>query len=381
MGLVAAALLKHVADVAEDRVDWRAMTSRPDLFAVILAGGSGTRFWPASRKKLPKQFLAVGGRRSLIGETAARLGKLVPPERVLVVAGVEHAPLVRKSLPKLPPENVLCEPIGRNTAPCVAWAALEIERRSPGAVHAVFPADHVIGPAPRFRAALEAAADQAVESGALVTFGIRPTFAATGYGYIEQGPEIARRGRSTVHSVQRFVEKPDLARAEQFLAAGRFLWNSGMFVWTTRAILGEMRRLTPDLVRALERDLRPESVAAVYPTLASVSIDVAVLEKAAAVHVLPADFDWSDVGAWPALPEILPRDAHGNCVTGGATLLSEDANNCIAYGKSGELIALLGVDDVIVVRAGNALLVARKDRAQDVKKIVSRLEREGPKFL
>ncbi len=357
------------------------MSTKPDLFAVIMAGGSGTRFWPASRKKLPKQFLAVGGKRSLIAETAARLGTLVPPERRLVVAGQEHVALVRKALRNLPPENVLAEPVARNTAPCVAWAALEVEKRSPGAVHAVFPADHVIGPARTFRKTLQAAAEEARTSGALVTFGIRPTFPATGYGYIEQKQAVSKHGSLDVYAVARFVEKPDRARAEQFLAAGRFLWNSGMFVWTTTAILSEMRRSVPELMRALEKARDNAEIVRLYPTLPSVSVDVAVLEKALSVRVIPADFNWSDVGAWPALPETLPLDAAHNCIAGGATLLVEDATRCIAYGRRGELIALLGVEDVIVVRAGNALLVAKKDRAQDVKKIVTRLEKEGPQFL
>lgn len=358
------------------------MSTNQDLFAVIMAGGSGTRFWPASRKKAPKQFLAVGGKRSLIAETAARLGTLVPPERRLVVAGVEHVALVRKALRNLPPENILAEPVARNTAPCVAWAALEIEKRSSGAVHAVFPADHVIGPAKTFRKTLQAAADEARSSGALVTFGIRPTFPATGYGYIEQKNAVAKHGSLDVFAVARFVEKPDVARAEQFLAAGTFLWNSGMFVWTTTAILNELRRSAPDLMRMMEKAMRDGSgITSIYPSLPSVSVDVAVLEKAAAVRVIPADFQWSDVGAWPALPEILPLDEAQNCVAGGATLLVEGAKGCISYGKSGDLIALLGVEDLIVVRAGNALLIARKDRAQDVKKIVMRLEREGPSYL
>lgn len=357
------------------------MSTKPDLFAVILAGGSGTRFWPASRKKLPKQFLAVGGKRSLIAETAARLGTLVPPERRLVIAGEEHVPLVRKALRNMPPENILAEPVGRNTAACVGWAALEVERRSRGAVHAVFPADHVIGPAATFRRTLAAAAEEARASGALVTFGIRPTFPATGYGYIEQQQIVSKHGKLDVYAVARFVEKPDRARAEQFLAAGRFLWNSGMFVWTTTAILAEMRRSTPELLRALEKAGDNAGIVRAYPNLPSVSVDVAVLERAASVRVIPADFGWSDVGAWPALPETLPLDAQENCTAGGAVLLAEDSKGNVAYGKRGELIALLGVEGLIVVRAGNALLVARKDRAQDVKKIVSRLEREGPTFL
>jgi len=357
------------------------MSAKPELFAVILAGGSGTRFWPASRRKLPKQFLAVGGKRSLIAETAARLGSLVPPERRLVIAGEEHAPLVRKALPRLPPENLLCEPAARNTAACVAWAALEVERRSSGAVHAILPADHVIRPAALFRTALAAAAQEARSGGALVTFGIRPTFPATGYGYIHTGPEVARQKKVAVHAVERFVEKPDAERAARFLSAGDHLWNSGMFVWTTHAILEAMRRTAPDVVGPLERAGTTAAILRAYPSLPSVSVDVAVLEKAAGVRVIPAPFEWSDVGSWPALEEVLDLDAQRNGAAGGATLLAEGSRGCIAYGKKGQLIALLGVEDLVVVRAGDAVLVCRKDRAQDVKAIVARLEREGTRFL
>ncbi len=351
------------------------------MFAVIMAGGSGTRFWPASKKSLPKQFLAVGGKRSLIGETAARLGALVPPERRLVVCGEEHAALVRKALRNLPSENILCEPVARNTAAAVAWAALEVERRSSGAVHAVLPADHVIRPAAVFRKTLAAAALEARTSGALITFGVKPTFPATGYGYIASGPEVARQGRVAVHSVQRFVEKPDLARATQFLAAGDHWWNSGMFVWTTHAILSAMRRTAPDIVGPLERAATTAAIIAAYPGLPSKSVDVAVLENAPDVRVIPADFDWSDVGSWPALEEILPLDAQRNGIAGGAALVAEDSRGCITYAKKGQLIALLGVEDLVVVRAGDTVLVCRKDRAQDVKAIVARLASENPSFL
>jgi mannose-1-phosphate guanylyltransferase len=352
-----------------------------ELFAVIMAGGSGTRFWPASRKRLPKQFLAVGGKRSLIAETAERLGKLVPPERRLVVCGEEHAALVRKALRNLPPENILCEPAARNTAPCVAWAALEVERRSKGAVHAVLPADHVIRPAERFRATLAAAADEARASGALVTFGVKPSYPATGYGYIEAGPAVARHGVVPVHAVKRFVEKPDHARAVKFLADGNFFWNSGMFVWTTNAILGAMRKTAPTVIGPLEKAGTTAKILRAYAALPSVSVDVAVLEKAPSVRVIPADFEWSDVGSWPSLDELLPLDAQKNGVAGGALLVAEGSKGCIAYGKRGELVALLGVEDLVVVRAGDVVLVCRKDRAQDVKAIVARLASEGPEFL
>ena len=197
-----------------------------ELYAVILAGGFGTRFWPASRKALPKQFLPIAGKKTMIAETAARLKGLVDPERMLVVTAEDHVALVRKQLRKLPEENLLAEPVGRNTAACVAWAALEIAKRNPRAVQVVLPSDHVIQPPREFRRVLRAAATEAEESGALITLGIRPTSPATGYGYIEAGALLHERQRNAVHAVARFVEKPDRARAESFLASGRFFCSS-----------------------------------------------------------------------------------------------------------------------------------------------------------
>lgn len=352
----------------------------PTLHAVILAGGAGTRFWPASRRRLPKQFLAIGSKRSLIGETSDRLKGLVPIERQIVVSGEEHVDLVRKALRRLPPENVLAEPVGRNTAACVAWAALEIARREPDSVQAVLPSDHVIRPAKAFRAALAAAAAEADASGSLVTFGVKPTFAATGYGYIECGDARPDRDGHAVRSVARFVEKPDRARAEEFLRRGSFLWNSGMFVWTTRAIVRALESHAQEVVGPLARARSVDEVRARYASLPSVSIDVAVLEKAADVRVLPAPFEWNDVGSWSAIPEVAPSDERGNCAVGGTTVVSEDASNCVVYGKKGEIVALVGVEGLVVVRAGDAVLVCPKDRAQDVKLVVARLAREGPGF-
>lgn len=351
------------------------------IHSVILAGGYGTRFWPASRRSLPKQFLPIAGRRSLIAQTAARLKGLVDLERTLVVTSIEHAALVRKHLPKLPPENILAEPVGRNTAASVAWAALEVEKRDPQGAHVVLPSDHVIEPAREFRRVLAAAAHEALESQALVTLGIRPTSPATGYGYIESGELLHATDGSPVHRVLRFVEKPDRARAEAFLLSGRFLWNAGIFVWSTPAILAALREHTPALMHALE-GIRSESERAeVQAKLPSVAVDVAILEKVSHVRVVPIEFSWSDVGSWAALPEVHELDAQENCVAGGARLLAEDARECIVYGKSGEVTALIGVKDLVVVRAGKAVLVCPRARAQDVKLIVARLEREDPSFL
>jgi mannose-1-phosphate guanylyltransferase len=357
------------------------MSAAGDLWAVLMAGGSGTRFWPASRRAVPKQFLRVAGSRTLIQDTAARLGTLVPPERQLVVTGRDHVALVQKQLRRIPPENVLAEPVGRNTAPCVAWAAHEIARRDPAAVQVVLPSDHVIRPAPAFRKLLQAAADEARATGALLTFGVRPMFPATGYGYIEFGVQVSSRGGAPVHAVERFVEKPDRERAQHFLQTGRFLWNSGMFVWSTPAILAALREHAPSVLEPIARCRDAAEVAAVYPQVPALSIDVAVLEKARGVRVVPFDVSWSDVGAWTALPEVLGADAAGNVAGGGAALVAEDAAGNVVYAPGGELVALVGVRDLVVVRAGKALLVCTKERAQDVKKIVDRLAREAPGWI
>jgi mannose-1-phosphate guanylyltransferase len=306
---------------------------------------------------------------------------VVPWERVFVVTSRDHAELVRKHLPKLDPENVLAEPVGRNTAAAVAWAAVEIERRDPAAVQVVLPSDHVIEPAAAFRRAMLAGAEEASESGALLTFGIRPTFPATGYGWIELGARASERRGSAVHEVARFVEKPDLSRAEAYLAAGRYLWNSGMFAWRTDAILGALREHAPDLLAAVRSASASGSVDSVYPSLPSVSVDVAVLEKSARVRVVPVDFRWSDVGSWSALADVLESDAEGNRSGGGVRLLAEEASGCIAWGRTGELTVLFGVRDLVVVRAGKATLVCPRGRAEEVRRIVARLEKEDPSFL
>jgi mannose-1-phosphate guanylyltransferase len=354
------------------------------LFAVILAGGSGTRFWPASRKALPKQFLPIASRKTMIADTAARLSGLVEPESTLVVTSREHSSLVRKYLRKIPPENVLAEPTGRNTAAAVAWAALEIAQRDPASVQVVLPSDHVIEPVADFRRALRAAAEEALRDDVLLTFGIRPNSPATGYGYIEAGARTSGNDAIAVHAVARFVEKPDLARAKEFLASGRFFWNAGIFVWSTRSILSALSDHASATYEPLARAVAERTSSAIertYPSLPFESIDIAVLEKAANVRVVPIDFTWNDVGSWSALSAVHPLDARGNCAVGGTRVVAADAQNCIVYGGKGELTALIGVRDLVVVRSGKAVLVCPRERAQEVKEIVARLAEEGPNFL
>jgi mannose-1-phosphate guanylyltransferase len=283
---------------------------------------------------------------------------------------------VRACLPELAAENLLFEPAARNTAACCAYAALEIARREPDAVQLVMPADHVISPPEKLRATLAAGAELAATSGALVTFGIRPTHPATGFGYIEQGERAPDAQGHAVHEVARFVEKPDLERAESFLATGRFLWNAGIFAWTGKAILDAFERHAPDISQPLREVLGdPARLAEVYPKLPSRPVDVAILEQAERVLTLPIDYDWNDVGSWSALAEIAEPDTAGNwpSLTDGAELIAEDSAGNIAYAEGNELIALVGVQDLVVVRSGHITLVCPRDRAQDVKRIVERL--------
>jgi mannose-1-phosphate guanylyltransferase len=356
--------------------------SSPTLYAVIMAGGSGTRFWPASRADRPKQFLPISSARPMILETFARLEGLVPNERVLVVTAASQADLVRECLPDLPEGNLILEPAARNTAACVALAAFEVQRRDADSVQIVLAADHVIEPAARFRETLAAAAEEAASAEHLVALGVRPDHPATGYGYLRAGEEVGEARGLPVFEVARFVEKPDRASAESFVKSGRFYWNSGIFAWHTRAILAAYERLLPDTYAAL-RDVRGEALERAYAGLEKIPVDKGIMERASNVRMLPIDYHWNDVGSWAALTRVVRRDSAGNwpALSDGARLISEDAGGCVAYAEGRQVIALLGVRDLIVVRAGNATLVAPRERAEDVRRIVERLADEGPEFV
>lgn len=353
------------------------MTDTPtgSAWAVIMAGGSGTRFWPLSRRARPKQLLPLGGSdRSLLAETVERIRPLIPPERVIVVTAEHLADATRAELPEVPPENVLAEPSARNTAPCVGWAAAHVRRRDPGGLLAILAADHHMGDPAGFRAILERALGAARE-GHLVTIGVRPTRPETGYGYLELGEPLAEG----VYRARRFVEKPNRARAEQFLAARNYLWNSGMFFFRADAILAAIATHLPGLGEALARfddaaraGREDEVVRAEYGTLPSISIDHGVMEKAAEVAVVPGDFGWSDVGSWTTAWELAPKDAQGNAASSDAVLV--DAENNYVRGAAGKIIALVGVDDLVIVDTPDALLVVKRDRAQDVRAVVEALK-------
>jgi|RhiMethySRZTD1v2_1073278.scaffolds.fasta_scaffold204706_2 mannose-1-phosphate guanylyltransferase len=341
---------------------------------VILAGGSGTRVWPASRRSRPKQLLPLGagGDESLLAATVRRLLPLVPAERLWVVTAADQATAVRADVPALPSDHIVAEPAARNTAAAIGLATVHVMRVDPEAVVGVVPADHHIADEGGYREAVGRALAAAARHDTIVTIGIRPDKPETGFGYLELGREV----EPGVAEVARFVEKPDRARAESYLASGRHLWNGGMFFFRGRRLLDAVRRHMPRTGAALDQiagaGASDEAAERHYPGVPSISVDYGVMEKESGVLTVPADFGWNDVGSWAALADYRATDEAGNVSAGD--LVAHQAKNNIVYADDGTLVALLGVDDLVVVRSGNAVLVARRDRAQDVREIVRLLE-------
>ncbi len=359
------------------------------LHAVIMAGGSGTRFWPASRAEMPKQLLPLAGRQSLLADTLARLGTLVPPERVLVVTSAALVAAVRRDLPQLSENSVLGEPCRRDTAPCIALAALWVLRDDPAATLAVLPSDHVIAPAEVFQQALGQAAQLVAEDPTrFVTFGIKPTYPAETFGYIERGARletaVGRRATdvAAVHQVVRFREKPRAEVAREYLASGRFYWNSGIFVWQAQAIVAALEASQAETVARLRTIVAAagtaafdEVFAAEFQAIRGISIDYAVMEQATNVVVVEAPFTWDDLGSWQAMARIRGADADGNTVVGRH--LGHDTRGCIVRGGDDHLIVTLGVKDLIVVHTPDATLVANKHDEEAIRTIVKQLEERG----
>jgi mannose-1-phosphate guanylyltransferase/mannose-6-phosphate isomerase len=344
--------------------------------ALILAGGSGTRFWPLSRKRRPKQLLALEGERTLLRETVERLRPLVGPEGVWVCTTRALEEQVRRELPEVPPGQILLEPEGRNTAPAIGWSVRSMPEEVRRGVVAVLPADHRMGEAAAFREALERAARVVEREDRVMTLGVTPRWAETGYGYLElepePGPEGARR-------VRRFVEKPTADAAARFVASGNYLWNAGIFVFRGTTLLAILARLQPELARGLEEiAAAPERLGELYCRLPSDSIDYAVMERLDSILTLPLDCAWSDLGSWEALSEVLPKDGRGNAVRGDGLAL--DAAGNLLFSDAGTIVAL-GVEDLVIVRTGDAVLVCPKSRSQEVKRIVSELAARGREDL
>ncbi len=352
------------------------MTTNEHAWAVVMAGGAGTRFWPLSRRAKPKQLLALAGDESLLAATVRRIAPIVPPSRVLVVTAAHLVPASRAELPDVPASNFLAEPAPRNTAPCVGWAAQVVQDRDPEGVIAVLAADHHVADEPAYLDAVRVAL-AAAESGALVTIGLEPTRPETGYGYLELGEPLGDGS----HQALRFVEKPDRSHAEEFVASGRFLWNSGQFFFRSSAVLDAISEHLPALAEGLTRlaaaGLDPDRVAAVFETLPSVSIDHGVMEKAEGVRIVRADFGWSDVGSWMTAWELASKDEAENGVTDADAILL-DSEGCYVRARSGKIVALIGVKDLVVVDTEDALLVVPRERAQEVKLAVEALARRKP---
>jgi mannose-1-phosphate guanylyltransferase len=363
------------------------MLSLSHIHAVILAGGSGTRFWPASRRQLPKQFLPLAGSADepLIAATVRRIQTIVPAERIWVATSASLVDATASLLPHVPRSQLLGEPLGRNTAPCIGWASAVIARADPQAIVGVLPADHFIGDEVAFRNVLERALS-AADEGWLTTVGIVPTRPETGYGYIELGETISEG----VSAVARFVEKPERERAQAFVAGGRHLWNSGMFFFRASAMRSAIAKHLPKLAQGLDRLDEAASrgdegrtLAQVFPTLPAISIDHGVMEKAERIAVVPGSFGWNDVGSWEVAWEMADHDARGNAVPPD-TVTVDASNNLVkdlSRAAARKRWALVGVRDLVVIETDDAVLVMPRARAQEVRAVVDALEKRGEKHL
>ncbi len=345
------------------------------VYSVIMAGGIGSRFWPRSREVHPKQFLNVLGEDTLLQRTFARLEPLVPAERTYVVTHARYENLTQVQLPQLAPSRVLGEPISRNTAPCIAYAAIKLRALDPEAIMVVLPADHLIRHSKRFRKVLEVAIRTARKPGALVTIGIQPTHPATGYGYVQYytGGGVKEK----VYPVRTFAEKPDVATAERFLDSGDFLWNSGIFVWRADTILDKMSKHLTSTWEAFERVVphlntpeEPTAIREAYYRSARISVDYGVMEHADDVYVVPGTFGWSDIGDWQAVYDLSTKNRHGNVLKGN--VIVHDSSRCLVQSEA-RLVALVGLHDTVVVDTNDALLICHKDSTQQVKHVVEYL--------
>jgi mannose-1-phosphate guanylyltransferase len=350
--------------------------SKP-IYALILAGGSGERFWPLSRRNRPKQLLRLVSDRTLLEETIARLDGFVPSDRILILTNVEQEKAVRDLLKGFPKQNIVAEPAKRDTAAAVALGAGWVAARDHSATMLALPADHVIADRAAFQETMKTAAAAAEETGALVTIGIKPTWACPGFGYIEQGETMRLRGdgKIAVHRVIRFREKPNIDLAESFLRKGNFRWNAGMFVWSVPTVLSEFNRHAPELADFISQIRSSKDVDKVlqerFAKLPRISFDYAIMEKADRVLVVEASFDWDDVGSWQAVARYFKNDEHGNAAN--TALIALDSSDNVIFNDSETTVALLGVHNLIVVRTGDAILICHRHQAENIKKLVGKL--------
>ena len=350
------------------------------MYCVIMAGGSGTRFWPRSREERSKQFLTIFGQASLIESTLKRYSALVPWKDIYIVTKKCQREELEKHRLNVPTENLIYEPYGKNTAPCIGLAALFVEKRDPDGVMIVSPSDHLIQAKRHFKKTINAGVRLAEEKEGLVTIGIKPERPSTGYGYIQVHQDIGPVDGMKAFSIKTFAEKPNLATAKRFLRSGDFYWNSGIFIFRVSCFLNEVKTHLPDLFDGLQEIKKhidkpsyEDVLQTVYQQIPNISIDYGIMEKTRHVYLIRGDFGWNDLGSWEQVHKLSPKDDDGNVVLGDAVLV--DVKNSYVYNSKG-IVAVLGLEDVVVVHEGGATLVCRRDRAEEVKQIVDRLKRK-----
>lgn len=351
------------------------------LNAVILAGGSGTRLWPLSTPAFPKQFLPLPSGKSMIQETLARVAPLTTPEQSWVVTGQKMAPLVQEHLPSIAPDHILREPIGRNSAPAIAWAAATLARQDPQAVMATFSADAVIANVEGLRKTLYLAYELA-QQGRLVTIGIKPTTPETGYGYIRFADQVQEGHSYQAFTVERFVEKPNLATAQSYLRDGHYVWNAGIFIWKVETILAELREHLPEVMRKIETIVdamgtkhEQSTLDELWPTIQAISIDYGILEKTHNLVVIPADLQWNDVGNWEQYGALFPADEQG--VRGVGTHEGFGSQNIVVYNNTQREIFTIGIEDIIIIEMDNKTVICHKDQVQRVKELAEREQKRA----
>ncbi|MBI5358999.1 MAG: mannose-1-phosphate guanylyltransferase [Planctomycetes bacterium] len=354
------------------------------LYAVLMAGGKGRRFWPKSRENTPKQFITLFEKKSLLKFTCERLSGMVPNDRIFVITNAMHTKLSKDILEEVPEENIIGEPEGRDTAACVAYSAAVIYKKDPDAVIVAMPADHFIRPKQKFHETIKMADDVAMNSDSLVVFGIKPRYPSTGYGYIQRGEKLMTLRSTPIYKARRFVEKPDDKTAKGYIASGEYYWNSGIFLWKAKTILDAFEKHLPDSYHCIEELLEfmgtkkeSQAVRKFYTEFPKTSIDYAIMEKADNVAMIEANYIWDDIGTWKALDEMVTKNRENNVVIGKHCGI--DSDNIIIFGDEDHLIGTVGISNLVIVHTQDATLICNRDRVEDVKMLVDKLDKNGLK--